>query len=117
MNDKQKEQSRRRQQRYRDQKRNAAVTKERNVTGKNVTLSDSALREPITLPEMPKSPAMLPASFGQPDCTCQHCSNNRRNGIRKILNHGPTKTKSELAKNELNRVSLPGDVDYKGVAV
>jgi hypothetical protein len=56
--------------------------------------------------------SLLPVNFGQPDCECRHCQNNRAAGSRKVLNHGPYKTVGELADNELNRVSLPSDVDY-----
>ena len=54
----------------------------------------------------------LPANFGQPDCQCRHCQSNRASGSKFILNHGPYKRSAELAGNEFNRVSLPGDVDY-----
>lgn len=58
-----------------------------------------------------------PVNFGQPDCECKHCQYNRTYGNRFTLNHGKWKRVSELGKLELNRVSLPGDVDYVGVAV
>ena len=57
-----------------------------------------------------------PANFGQPDCECRHCRNNQASGGHKVINHGPYKTAFELGQHEINRVSLPGDVDYKGVA-
>ena len=56
-------------------------------------------------------------NFGQPDCECHHCRNNRKTGSKKILNHGPYKTASELAENELNRVALPSDPDYVGIGM
>ncbi len=59
---------------------------------------------------------LRPAYFGLPNCECKHCQQNRTNGNGHIINHGPVKTFNKLAKNELNRVSLPGDVDYEGVA-
>ncbi len=58
-----------------------------------------------------------PANFGQPDCECKHCQYNRTYGNRFTLNHGAWKSVSELGKQEFNRVSLPGDVDYVGVAI
>lgn len=67
------------------------------------------------VPENDKSgsvPSTLPANFGQPDCQCKHCQQNRANGNKHIINHGPYKTADELAPNEVNRMSLPGDVDY-----
>lgn len=54
------------------------------------------------------------------DCQCIHCRQARANNItfsrNHIINHGPWKTASQLAKNEHNRVALPGDPDYVGVA-
>ncbi len=58
-----------------------------------------------------------PANFGFPDCECKHCQYNRTYGNKFTLNHGVWKRVSKLGKLELNRVSLPGDVDYVGVAV
>ena len=55
----------------------------------------------------------LPANFGQDNCECRHCANNRASGNKHVLNHGPHKPASELSKGELNRVALPGDVDYE----
>ena len=53
-----------------------------------------------------------PANFGQPDCECQHCQTNRVNGNKHTINHGAWKSAQELDEGELNRVALPGDVDY-----
>ena len=58
----------------------------------------------------------LPDSYGSPDCACQHCRINRANGNKHVINHGPNKPASRLAANELNRVPLPDDMDYDGVA-
>jgi len=60
-------------------------------------------------------PSALPANFGQPDCQCMHCQQNRRSNHKRVLNHGEYKPAALLGKNEINRVSLPGDVDYQGV--
>lgn len=54
---------------------------------------------------------VLPANFGEADCACKHCQQNRASGSKLTLNHG----KDKLASGELRRVSLPGDVDYDGV--
>jgi hypothetical protein len=54
----------------------------------------------------------LPANYGLADCQCRHCCNNRRAGSKHIINHAAYKPAAELLPNELNRVSLPGDVDY-----
>ncbi len=58
-----------------------------------------------------------PLNFGQGDCECKHCQYNRTYGNKFTLNHGKWKNVSGLGRNELNRVSLPGDIDYVGVAV
>lgn len=55
-------------------------------------------------------------NYGQPDCQCMHCQQNRANGSRTTISHGAHKTVVQLAKNEVNRVPLPGDADYAGVA-
>lgn len=56
----------------------------------------------------------VPTNFGQPDCQCRQCCNNRKHGSPLDINHGPRKPASELSHREVNRVSLPGDVDYVG---
>lgn len=56
-------------------------------------------------------------NYGQPDCECWHCQNNGANGSKHILNHSQYKPVAELAENELNRVSLPGDSDNDGVCL
>ena len=60
-------------------------------------------------------PIRLPSNYGLPDCQCKHCINNRAKPERDryIINHGPRKETHRLGSNEINRVSLPGDSDYK----
>ena len=53
-----------------------------------------------------------PTNFGKPDCECKMCQTNRVNGNKHKINHGEPKSACELAENEVNRVTLPGDVDY-----
>jgi len=55
----------------------------------------------------------LPANFGQPDCQCMHCRQNRRSKHPRLINHGKYRPVELLKHNEVNRVALPGDVDYK----
>ena len=55
----------------------------------------------------------VPVRYGMQDCKCRHCKQSK--GRHKI-NHWARKPADELEKNEVNRVSLPGDVDYKGAA-
>ena len=54
-----------------------------------------------------------PTNFGQPDCQCRMCVNNRKTGNRHIINHGQYKSIDELNEREINRVPLPSDVDYQ----
>ena len=54
---------------------------------------------------------ILPANYGEEDCACLHC---QQNSGKKILDHGVYKDFSVLGENEMNRISLPGDVDYCG---
>ena len=51
--------------------------------------------------------------YGGSQCGCTHCQQNRTNGTKHTLNHGPYKPAHELGTNELNRVALPGDQDYE----
>ena len=90
-----------------------AVAKSR---AKGITLegiTEGITEEGITQPEdvTPVIPNM-PANYGQPDCICRHCMNNRAQGNRLTINHGPYKTAAQLKSSEVNRQSLPGDVDY-----
>jgi len=59
----------------------------------------------------------VPVNYGQPDCACKHCQQNIIAGNRLIINHGKYKPYYQLARNEINRVSLPGDIDYTGVGL
>jgi hypothetical protein len=58
-----------------------------------------------------------PDNYGQDNCQCYHCKTSRINKNPKRFNHGDYMTAQELALNgyDLNRVTLPGDVDYGGV--
>jgi hypothetical protein len=56
-----------------------------------------------------------PANFGMDNCECRHCRAVKSNKSNHILNHGQYKPAGELAPGELNRVALPGDVDYVGI--
>ena len=58
----------------------------------------------------------MPANYGTDTCTCRHCQNNRAQGMRLTINHGPYKTAVELKGNEVNRQTMPGDADYEGVS-
>jgi len=75
-------------------------------------------KTPVSVPEVSVPPIAenaKPANYGQADCQCKHCQASRSHDHRWVINHGPWKSLHELAANEVNRVSLPGDVDYHGV--
>ena len=54
----------------------------------------------------------MPANYGQQGCECKHCQQSRSNKSKLVINHGDYKPANELAANEVNRVSMPGDSDY-----
>jgi hypothetical protein len=60
-----------------------------------------------------------PINYGTDDCTCLHCQQLKTNGVKGKLNHGVPMFAAQLrdAGYIANRVSLPGDIDYKGVAM
>jgi len=115
--DKQKEANRGRQRRYRALRK--GVTESRRDS-KGVTLDmkpgggnlGPAIKETLSNGSVVLEDK--PANFGQPNCECKHCQSVRSNKSHNVLNHGPHKPASELSLNELNRVALPGDVDYRG---
>lgn len=98
--DKQREADRARQQRRRDKVKAKGVTEEGVMQG---------------VTKIQDTPEFAIPDYGQADCQCKHCKQNRTNGGKHTINHGPYKTASQLADNEVNRVSLPGDPDYVGV--
>jgi hypothetical protein len=55
----------------------------------------------------------VPDNYGQPDCQCKHCQNNRNGKLGLTINHA--EPVNQTIKGHVNRVSLPGDVDYVGV--
>lgn len=56
-----------------------------------------------------------PLNYGLSDCTCKHCQQNRVMSNKFTINHGAYKPAEQLATNEVNRVSMPGDIDYDGI--
>lgn len=111
-----------------EQKRIGDRVKQNMTSGFNETVLTPVIDR---MAELLKPTLCKPANFGQPDCECQHCGGplpkdiperdqavcERTLNRKHVLNHGAWKTVAELGDQELNRVSLPGDVDYKGVAV
>lgn len=55
-----------------------------------------------------------PLNYGQPDCQCMHCQQNKG---KLIINHDKPKKYEDMRANEVNRVALPGDIDYAGCMV
>ena len=57
-----------------------------------------------------------PENYGLDNCQCKHCQQIRTNKSTARLNHGEYMTATELEQNgyDLNRVTLPGDIDYNG---
>lgn len=55
----------------------------------------------------------VPEKYGSKQCRCVCCKNNRLLLKPRVVNHWAYKPASELAKNEINRVSMAGDVDYE----
>ena len=107
--ERQKEANRLAAQRKRDKQKAEGMTETEGVTQKGMT-NQGMTQEPVVIPARPEN-------YGQPDCECQQCKTNRAKGNRHIINHGPWRPAAELRDNEINRVSLPGDVDYEGACV
>lgn len=103
---------------YKDKDKQKAANRQaaqrRRNKAKGMTI---VIPEAIVIPEnvIPNSHT-LPANYGQVDCECKQCIINRRKGSKHLINHGPYKDISQLDDNEINRVSLPGDVDYEDKA-
>lgn len=103
----QREANRQASQRRRDKLKGMTPVPDSGMTGTSNVIPS----EDVTEPEVTN--ITRPANFGQSDCQCRHCQNNRNNGSRLTINHGPYKRSHELVQGEVNRISLPGDVDYR----
>jgi hypothetical protein len=57
----------------------------------------------------------LPLNFGLDNCQCKHCQQCRTNNLNVTLWHGKQAVVIGSGLIPLNRVSLPGDIDYIGV--
>lgn len=98
---------------YRDRQTVTSVTDSVTVRPESVTVEPSVTEFNKIAADFNTN--LIP-NFGLPNCDCKHCLQNRANGSKHTINHGPYKTASQLGDKELNRVSLPGDADYDGVA-
>lgn len=127
--DKQREAGKKRVRRYRDKQKGVTsegvtqgVTSDGSVGIETLAKIDVACGDKLShgLTMTPEGPMLkVPANYGQADCRCRHCQQTKilRERGQLTLNHGARKTITELGDNEINRVSLPDDVDYQGVAV
>ena len=72
--------------------------------------------KPNNKPEQIKTHTLRPENYGLDNCQCKHCQTCITNKNPKRLNHGAYMTAAELEQNgyDLNRVTLPGDIDYNG---
>jgi hypothetical protein len=104
------------QDRQREANRRAAKKRRQKQKGMTQGMTNQGMTREKVIPEAvtPVIP-VRPANFGLFDCQCMHCRQNRANGSKLVINHGPAKAIGKLGPNEVNRVSLPGDVDYDGV--
>ena len=99
--ERQKEASKQAVKRYRDSKK--GITS--GITSQGITsgITDRVLQ----------TTTQRPANYGQPDCECGMCRANRNNGTHNIINHGDWLPANQLSRSMINRVPLPGDVDYE----
>jgi endogenous inhibitor of DNA gyrase (YacG/DUF329 family) len=59
----------------------------------------------------------MPLNYGLDDCQCIHCKQCRGNELDVTLWHDTKPVVIVAGVTPLKRVSLPGDIDYKGVCV
>ena len=99
---------------YKDKEKQRQANKEASARHR---AKAKGMTEGMTNEGMTVTPSVIP---NQPDCQCMHCRQARANNVtfsrNHVINHGPYKTAGQLAKGESNRVALPGDPDYDGVA-
>lgn len=93
----------------------AAERAKRYRDGKRLENVTNPGRDAPSVTQTPEGPAArVPANYGQADCQCQMCRHYRAKGKDvALLNHGAYRPQAELGRDERNRISLPGDVDYE----
>lgn len=87
-----------------------------DVNPEDVNPLDLMLPPPVFTVTPEGTKRKVPINYGQADCACMCCAINRRKPRPHIVNHGAYRPARELSKGEINRMSLPGDVDYEGLA-
>ena len=85
----------------------------RRKCDKEVSVTDVTVDD-VTVAKKQDTPEFAIPNYGEANCECKMC---RVNGNKHIINHGTYKPAKQLQSKELNRVTLPGDVDYEGAAV
>lgn len=88
-------------------KATAAATKRYRERKQGITEPEQTVG--ITTPEGVVS--QVPPNYGKPNCLCLHCIQTKG---RLKINHAAYKTRAELGVNEVNRITMEQDVDYKG---
>jgi ferredoxin-thioredoxin reductase catalytic subunit len=73
--DKQRKSNKERQRRYRE--------KQKSVTSKTEVGFIGDGSETVEMADC----VALPKNYGQPDCECRHCVNNRLSGVKMVINH------------------------------
>jgi len=99
---------------YKDKEKQKQASKERarryraKIKGVTPVAPEGVTVTPCVTPK-------YPSEYGLPGCACMMCRAKRSNKSNAIINHGPYKRADRLSPNELNRVPLPGDIDYSGI--
>ncbi len=106
--DKQKEAAKSASKKYRDKQKGMT----QGMTEKGMTKSDSVIPRELKSNLIVSTPTRK-ATIDVPECAHQHCQNAREHG--KTVFH-VWKPHYELRGGQYNRVTLPGDEDYVGVA-
>ena len=101
-----------------EKSKRASFERQRRYKAKQRALLSQGVTTEPSIAEFDKVAELYnkPLNFGDPDCMCKMCIGNRSKTKPHILNHGALKRCDQLGENELNRVSLPGDVDFQGAA-
>ena len=81
-----------------------------------VSVTDDTVKEDFDTVTLNSSVTVIPPVLtytGGEGCGCGMCKNKSD----RIINHGDYKMAGDLAEGEINRVSVPGDVDYDGCMI
>ena len=98
------------------QRKRQGLTSPKDVNPEELTREDTSRNHQLSTITPEGLSTAIPTDYGKPGCACLSCRANRASGNRHVINHGSYKPASRLGPKEINRVALPGDVDYSGVA-